>query len=158
MNIDEKKAMSQKKFLMKLQLEYLTQKLRSQVYRESKFVKVARDIAEKKRIKIQGLSKEFGCPCIFDEGADYMEFVRKYFWKDNGLPNMQYKDKEQKRVQGNYDKWYLLYRGTLVLYNGVEAKVLLNDPPKNKVKIETKNEVKTVKYSDISLIENYKWI
>lgn len=148
---------SRKSFLIKLQLEYLTQKLRSQIYHDERYSKVALDIATKKQSKIQELSVKFNLPCIFNKGYDIQSFVNKYFWNDRGLPNFQYKDEEQCRVQGNYDKWYLLYRGTTVIYKGKEVRVLVNDPSKDTVVIETFSGELCVKYSEINLKSKFLW-
>ena len=96
---------SQEQFLINLQLEYLTQRLRALIYQDETYIRVASDIAAKKRMKITQLGIKFNLTTIFN-GEDVEQFVDKYFWNPNGLPNFQYKDAQQKRVQGNYDAWY----------------------------------------------------
>lgn len=142
-------------FLKKLQLEYLTYKLRSQIYTNEKFAGVARDIAEKKRAKILKVSKDFGMGTMFDTGVQ--EWVQEFFWNSHGLPNLQYKDEEQHRVQGNYDAWYLLQRGMTVLYQGVEMVVVANDPSNSVVRVARTGMKTWLKYEEISLINNYQW-
>lgn len=154
----DKNIGTQEKFLIDLQLEYLTQRLRALIYRDATYVKVASDIAGKKKMKIAQLGIKFNLPTIFDE-ITVENFVDKYFWNDKGLPNFQYKDAQQKRVQGNYDAWYILYRGTKVVYNGQEAEVLSNNPSKEEVELRINNENKlTVRYSDITLNKNFVWM
>ena len=155
--LDDNRSESRKNFLIKLQLEYLTQKLRSQIYRNERYAKVASDIAAKKKNKILELSIKFNLQCMFNSYHDIENFICQYFWNDLGLPNFQYKDDEQRRVQRNYDCWYLLYRGTNVMYKGNEAKVLVNDPSKETVIIETFSGEICVKYSEINLKSDYQW-
>lgn len=105
-----------KKFLYILQLEYLTHKLRSLIYRDEAYIKVAADIANKKIAKIMEVSARIGEPNIFTDKLYGENFIRNEFWQVYGLPNLMYKDENQKRIQGNYDKWYLFYRDTIVKY------------------------------------------
>ena len=72
------KLIARKEFLIKLQLEYLTHKLRSQIYRDERYAKVASDIADKKKLKIQEVSVKFGLKSIFN-GLSVNKFVKKYF-------------------------------------------------------------------------------
>lgn len=142
----------QGEFLRKLQLEYLTQKLRSMVYKEGEYAKIAKEIADKKASKIKAMGVKFGIPTMFETGID--DWVKQNFWTEFGLPNLQYKDDEQKRVQGNYDAWYLLYRGTTVMYRGSEVSVVSNNPSKQSIKILGGT---VLGYNDISLINDYIW-
>lgn len=152
--METKQNSIQAEFLRKLQLEYLTQKLRSMVYREGQYTKIAEDIAEKKATKIKALGIKFGIKTMFETGVD--AWVTDNFWNAYGLPNLQYKDEEQKRVQGNYDAWYLLYRGTVVDYNGKEVTVVSNNPSNSSVRILSDGYM-TLSYNDISLINDYSW-
>lgn len=151
------KLIARKEFLIKLQLEYLTHKLRSQIYRDERYAKVASDIADKKKLKIQEVSVKFGLKSIFN-GLSVNKFVKKYFLKPTGVPFFQYKDNEQRRVQSNYDMWYLLYRGTKVFYKGQLAEVVLNNPLKEEVMIRISEREFFVKYIQISLINKFNWL
>lgn len=151
------KSAVHKEFLIKLQLEYLTHKLRSQIYKDERYAKVAKDIAEKKKSKIQDLSIKFGLPTVFN-GYNIKKFVKRYFWRQNGLPFLQYKDEEQRRVQGNYDCWYLLYRGTKVIYHGRIAEVIINNPSKEEALIKISEQEFLVKYSELQIKNDYLWI
>ena len=86
------------------------------------------------------------------------EFVEKNFWGKKGLPAFQYKDEEQRRVQGNYDRWYILYRDTKVLYKGTIMEVVSNNPAKEEVKIRGSKGDFLVKYNDITIINNFDWL
>ena len=151
------KLIARKEVLIKLQLEYLTHKLRSQIYRDERYAKVASDIADKKKLKIQEVSVKFGLKSIFN-GLSVNKFVKKYFLKPTGVPFFQYKDNEQRRVQSNYDMWYLLYRGTKVFYKGQLAEVVLNDPSKEEVMIRISEREFFVKYSELQIKNDWKWI
>lgn len=145
-------------FIISLQLEYLTHKLRSIIYRNQTYAGVAADIAEKKRSKIMELSSKFHVDTIFTPGFDVSKFVEENFWQPNGLPLFQYKDEEQRRVQGNYDKWYILYRKTKVLYRGEEMEVICNNPSTQELKLRGRKGEFFVKYIEISLINNYQFV
>ena len=71
---------SHEQFLINLQLEYLTHRLRSLIYRTASYAQVAADIASKKRSKIEDLGKKFGIRTIFSPGFDVLGFVNLYFW------------------------------------------------------------------------------
>ena len=61
----EDKGLRHRQFLTRLQLEYLTHKLRSSIYRNGTYASVAADIAKKKRLKIIELSVKFNVDSIF---------------------------------------------------------------------------------------------
>lgn len=151
--MSEEMVRSQEEFIYKLQMEYLTHKLRSLVYRKAKYVKLSEDMATKKKEKIQALGVKFGIPTMFDTGV--AEFVRGHFWNERGLPNFSYKDAEQERVQGNYDAWYLLYRGTIIMYDGDPCTVVSNNPSTKMVQVL--DSCFALRYDEISLINDYDW-
>lgn len=155
--MDEVKDLTHRQFLVNLQLEYLTHKLRAMVYQEETYARVAADIAEKKKRKVVDLGGKFNIPTIFSHESTMEAFISQYFWQPYGLPNLQYKDEEQRRVQGNYDAWYLLFRNNKIKYHGVCAEVVSNNPSKGIVKIRTEKEVTVVNYIDITLMNEYKW-
>ena len=144
---------TQREFIYKLQLEYLTHKLRSFVYRKAKYIKLSKDMAEKKKDKIKILGAKFGIPTMFDTGVQ--QFVKEHFWNNHGLPNFSYKDSEQERVQGNYDARYLLYRGTVIMYNGELCTVVSNNPSTRTVQVVDGCFI--LSYDEISLIDDYNW-
>lgn len=144
---------SQEEFIHKLEMEYLTHKLRSLVYRKMKYIKLSKDMAERKKQKIQALGLKFGVLTMFDTGVE--EFVKEHFWNERGLPNLSYKDNEQKRVQGNYDAWYLLYRGTIIMYNGEPCTVVSNNPSTRTIQVL--DGCFAMGYDEISLVNDYDW-
>ena len=146
----------QKKFIHVLQLEYLTHKLRSNIYLDEKYAKASAEIADKKKKKIMEVGAKFGIKTIFD-GVDINLFIKENFWNNQGLPNLQYKDKEQARVQGNYDCWYLLYRGSKIKYLGEDYSVISNNPTEKKILIGNEKRRLKITYNKVSLINNYLW-
>ena len=150
--IDREKV--REEFLIKLQMEYLTHALRSFIYRKKEYAQVSRDIALKKKAKIISLSKKFNIQTIFT-GKDMVAFINEKFWSKNGLPNFVYKSVDQSAVQGNYDKWYMFYRGTKVLYNNLLMEVILNNPTTETLKIRKKGVECVVKYDEVILLNNY---
>ena len=148
---------SHRDFLMKLQLEYLTQRLRSFIYKDD-YARVASDISVKKREKIEELGAKFGIETIFSPEVNVRDFVEKNFWNPFGLPNFQYKDEEQKRIQHNYDCWYIFYRGSKVLYQGKEMRVLRNNPPKRELCVTDEFEQYIVTYNDITIKDDFAWL
>lgn len=145
-------------FLQKLQLEYLTQFLRSKIYKDEKYIRIAAGIAEKKREKICMLGEKFGMKTIFSEGFPVTDFVNRFFWNSRGLPNFQYKDDEQRGVQWNYDAWYILFRGEKVVCDGALYKVVKNNPRDRRVELTNGIGVIDKSYSEIQLIDKYKWV
>lgn len=144
-------------FLHKLQMEYLTQRLRSFIYKDEKYIRIAAGIADKKREKIVTLGQKFGIETIFT-GVPVDDFVKRFFWNPTGLPNFSYKDDDQKGVQWNYDAWYLLFRGTEVVCEEELCTVIKNNPRDRKVEL-TNGIYKFEKpYNEIQLIDKFKWI
>ena len=144
-------------FLHKLQLEYLTQRLRSFIYKDEKYIHIAAGIAEKKKEKIISLGQKFGIETIFS-GIPIQDFVKEYFWNSRGLPNFSYKDEDQKGVQWNYDAWYILFRGTIVICDGRLYTVLKNNPHEEKVELMGGGCRIEKSYADIQLIDKFQWV
>lgn len=144
-------------FLRVLQLEYLTHKLRSMIYRDSEYARVSYEISEKKRKKISEIGLKFNLVTIFDDGNYFDDFLNMNFFQEFGMPNFQYKNEEQKKVQGNYDRWYMFYRGRVVLYHGRECKVLENNPSTQMLKILFKGNKVLVKYDEITIKNDFEW-
>ena len=66
-NVDcEKKTLQRQQFLINLQLEYLTHKLRSIIYQDETYAKVSLEISEKKKQKIIELGEKFNLKTLFD--------------------------------------------------------------------------------------------
>ena len=145
-------------FLHKLQLEYLTQRLRSYIYKDEKYIRIAAGIAEKKREKIVSLGQKFGVETIFSGGVSVNDFVRKFFWNSYGLPNFSYKDDDQRGVQWNYDAWYILFRGTQVVCDGELFTVTKNNPRDRMVEVTNGVYRADKYYGEIQLIDKYQWI
>lgn len=142
-------------FLASLQLEYLTHKLRSIIYQDKRYASVALDIAKKKQSKIIKLGMKFSVDTIFTKGYDVSKFIEENFWGKKGLPLFQYKDDEQRRVQGNYDKWYMFFRDTKVLYQGKLGRVLKNDPSRETLLILVGKDKISVNYNEVSIIMDW---
>lgn len=144
-------------FLHKLQLEYLTQRLRYLTYRDEKYKDFALKVAENKVIKIQSVGEKFGLETIFS-GVPVQDFVKRYFWNEYGLPNFQYRDEAQRGVQWNYDAWYILFRGTEVVCSGQLCYIKKNNPKLEQVEIFDGLSTVEKAYSEIQLIDKYQWI
>lgn len=106
-------------FYTNLQLEYLSYYMRGKVYKRPEDLKKFADICEKKREKIEGLSRKNCLPNIFNNEL-YRERYINLFIGEFGLPQFQYRDDYQRKVKGMWDKKY--YFG-----EGVNVKVNIND-------------------------------
>lgn len=144
-------------FLRVLQLEYFTHKLRSMIYRDPEYARVSYEISEKKRRKISEIGLKFNLVTIFDDGNYFDDFLNINFFREFGMPNFQYKNEEQRKVQGNYDRWYMFYRGRVVLYCGRECKVLENNPSTQMLKILFKGKKVLVGYDEITIKNDFEW-
>lgn len=106
-------------FYTNLQLEYLSYYMRGKVYKRPEDLKKFADICEKKREKIEGLSRKNCLPNIFNNEL-YRERYINLFIGEFGLPQFQYRDDYQRKVKGMWDRKY--YFG-----EGVNVKVNIND-------------------------------
>lgn len=106
-------------FYTNLQLEYLSYYMRGKVYKRSEDLKKFADICEKKREKIEGLSRKNCLPNIFNNEL-YRERYINLFIGEFGLPQFQYRDDYQRKVKGMWDKKYYFDEG-------VNVKVNIND-------------------------------
>ena len=106
-------------FYTNLQLEYLSYYMRGKIYKRPEDLKKFADICEKKREKIEGLSRKNCLPNIFNNEL-YRERYINLFIGEFGLPQFQYRDDYQRKVKGMWDRKY--YFG-----EGVNVKVNIND-------------------------------
>lgn len=139
-------------YLKILQLEYFSCKIRELIYERPEFVKMNKEIAEKKKEKILGLGKKFQMLTIFDSVRNADEFWKNDFVQEFGLPSFQYSyDEKKKAIILHWDKFYLLKPGTTVLYNGIEYAVKLNYPESDSIVIIKSGKSEIVPYTYIKI-------
>jgi hypothetical protein len=88
--MEKSRKISLEQFVINLQLEYLSCKLRSIVYNRIEsveLVKIYKDIAEKKKAKILNLKQRFRLGTMFDSDKAFSDFYLKEFLQEYGLPN-----------------------------------------------------------------------
>ena len=96
-------------YLKVLQLEYLSYKLRELIYEEFEFIKINREIALKKKEKIQNLAKKISALSIFDSQEFFNSFLSREFLQEFGLPKIQYGiDEKRNQAVSYWDKFYVL--------------------------------------------------
>lgn len=150
--MDKSRELSIDEYLKVLQLEYFTHKVRNLIFDKPEFVKMASDIAEYKKERIELISKRHFKTSIFVSMEEYMNFYEKEFLNPTGLPNFQYSTNEQKKSsQWFWDVIYLLAKGQVVIYNNEECRILKNDIKEQTVTIKVNGKRKEVKYQDVKI-------
>lgn len=120
-------------FYTNLQLEYLSYYMRGKIYKRQEDLKKFSDICEKKREKIEGLSRKNCLPSIFNNKT-YRERYLNLFIGEFGLPQFQYRDDYQRKIKGMWDKKYYFNEGTNVKVNVdgvVDVGVVINNDYEN---------------------------
>ena len=144
-------------FYTNLQLEYLSYYMRGKVYKRLEDLKKFTDICEKKREKIEGLSRKNCLPNIFNNDL-YRERYINLFIGEFGLPQFQYRDDYQRKVKGMWDKKYYFDEGVNVKVNInglVDVGVIIgNDHESNKATIRLSMDKKeiTLLYDNIQRV------
>lgn len=139
-------------YLRILQLEHLSHKTREFVYEDPGFIKMNREIAEKKKEKIKNLSKKFQLISIFDSKTYFEDFLNKEFFQEYGLPSMQYgANLDKNKAVSYWDKYSLLKPGTIVEYSGVRYSVVKNYPNKETVEVYTTGNVLSLPYTYVKI-------
>jgi hypothetical protein len=88
-----------------LQLEYISYKFRSIIYKRDFDIKKYEEICEKKKEKIDSISLRNTLPSIFNKEEIKEKYFKKFF-NEWGLPNFCYRDDYQRMVKGYWDKIY----------------------------------------------------
>lgn len=148
-DMEKLREISLEQFVINLQLEYLSCKLRSIVYNRIEsveLVKIYKDIAEKKKTKILNLKQRFRLGTMFDSDKAFSDFYLKEFLQEYGLPNLQYSEKTKKSVMF-WDRFHLLKPGTIVIYKGKEYKVKINHPNDDNVVIWVNDVPERIPYT-----------
>lgn len=139
-------------YLKVLQLEYLSHKTREFVYEDPGFIKMNREIAEKKKEKIMNLSKKFHLLSIFDSKHHFEGFVNTVFFQEFGLPSLQYSiDVEKAKAVAYWDKYFLLKPQVVIKYNNKEYSVIKNFPNKDVLEIQQEKEILALPYTWIKI-------
>ena len=134
-------------FLQVLQLEYFSFKTRELIYERPEFVKMNRDIAEKKKEKIINLAKKFHMISIFDSKKAFQRFFTQCFSQEYGMPNFQYGTNQEKNISISYwDKFYLFHAGNTVSYKKEIYKIKTNIPDEDSIILNVKGEDITLPY------------
>ncbi len=139
-------------YLKVLQLEYLSHKLREAIYVKPEFIKMSREIASKKKVKILEIAKKFQLLCIFDSEEQFAGFCEKNFFQEFGLPKFQYGlNTDKKKAVAYWDMFYLLKPGTEVIYKNKTYKIDGNDPNSQYVQILVNGDFVLLPYTDIKI-------
>lgn len=139
-------------YLKILQLEYFSCKVRELIYERPEFVKMNKEISEKKKEKILGLGKKFQMLTIFDSNQNAEEFWKEHFVQEFGLPAFQYSyDEAKKKAISYWDKFYLLKTGMTILYNGTEHQVKTNCPEVDSIFIALDKKTKPIPYTYLKI-------
>ena len=134
-------------FLQVLQLEYFSFKTRELIYERPEFIKMNRDIAEKKKEKIINLAKKFHMISIFDSKKAFQRFFTQCFSQEYGMPNFQYGTNQEKNISISYwDKFYLFHAGNMVSYKKEIYKIKTNIPDEDSIILNVKGEDITLPY------------
>lgn len=141
-------------YLKMLQLEYLSCKLREALYERPEFIKMNREIAKKKEIKIREIAKKFQLLCIFDSRERFQDFCAKEFFEVFGSPKLQYSlDPKKKKSVLYWDMFYLFKEGTIISYKGKTYKVKSNDPNAHMLQIVKDGKDLVLNYVDVKLVK-----
>lgn len=150
--MEKSRELSIDEYLKVLQLEYLTNKVRSLIFDRPEFVKMASDIAEFKKERIELLSKRHFKSSIFMSTEEFMNFYESEFLNPFGLPNFQYSnDKKRRASQRYWDVVHLLDKGQVVIYKDSEYPILGNNMKDRMVCIKINKKRKNVSYSKIKI-------
>lgn len=150
--MEKTRQLSISEYLKILQLEYLTYKVRELIFDKPEFIKMNKDIANKKKEKIINLCEKFRLDSIFSSIEKFQDFWNNIFLNEFGLPNLQYSIVEEKKLsQVFFDKVYLLNKNTIVFYKNVECVVLYNNIEKNELSILFGNKSHSVSYDQVKI-------
>lgn len=150
--MDRSRELSTDEYLKVLQLEYFTHKVRSLIFDKPEFIKMAKDIAEFKKERIELLAKKHFKCSIFLSAEEYFSFYEKEFLNPTGVPNFQYPANEQKRnSQWFWDMIYLFGKDQVVIFEDNEYRILKNDTKNQTICIKMGKKKKDVKYSDVKI-------
>lgn len=108
-------------YYTRLQLEYLSYRMRALTYQRGFDKKKFEDICAGKRKKIEQIALENRLPSIFNSSDQQSRYLSK-FLNPAGCPNFCYRDDYQRKVKGYWDRFY--YFGV-----GSSVKVIINDTP-----------------------------
>lgn len=131
-----------------LQLEYLTYRLREEMYTRQEDVKKFGDIAKMKKDKILSVSLRQSLVSIFDCQKKRDRYVSEKFANKSGMPNMQYTPKNIKPAS-YWDKYYFFQSGVEIYYQNKLYPILVNSPESESVEIKVGDKLMNVPYRNI---------
>jgi len=107
-------------FYTRLQLEYLSYRLRYEIYQRPFDKKKFMDICIKKREKIEQIAFRNCLPSIFNNDNSRNKYISRFF-KEKGLPNFCYRDEYQSIVKGYWDAYYYFVTGANVKFTKTDS-------------------------------------
>ena len=108
-----------------LQLEYLSYKVRSQIF-DKPFSDKYKEFCDKKKETIESFSLKQGRKCIFNDQHMFDKYTEEFFGDGHGIPDFKYRDDYQRDNIGFYDIKYYFSEGTVVIYQDEEWAVSRN--------------------------------
>ena len=157
-NTYKDRDLSVTEFFHQKQLEYLSYKLRSLIYKgkcvhKEKF----RDISEKIKKDIDEIAKKKRFKSIFNDDEERANFLNEFF-PQIGLPKFQYKDSYQKKIKGHWDKIYWFSYSAILREGECIGKCNFVDTTKGVAKVNCNGEIKEFSISNCERIDILKYL
>jgi len=102
-------------YYTRLQLEYLSYRIRAAIYQRAFDKKKFTEICKKKREKIEQIALENCLPSIFNNTEQQRKYMGRFFGQ-TGFPNFCYRDDYQQSVKGYWDLYYYFIKGASVRF------------------------------------------
>ena len=112
-------------YFTQLQLEYISYKLRSLIYKRDLDISKFCSICKGKKEKIEQIAYRNKLPSIFSSESQKEKYLKRFFG-DGGFPDFKYRDEYQEKVKGKWDKLYFFVEGGKVFHKGEEGFFVIN--------------------------------
>jgi len=141
-----------------LQLEWISYKVRELIYDREIDRKRFHDICEMKKEKIEKFAFRNCCNSIFSSDNMKEKYVKKFLGNGYGLPNFQYRDDRQRKVNGHWDKVHYFKSGIKVIKDGVTYTVQKNFPKYEKIQVGIGGDSQQFYYQDLQVEDIFDFV
>lgn len=121
-------------YLTQLTFEWFSWKLRSKVYENEEYCKFANDLATKKRVFIDQVSKKYNLATIFDSKEKFDLYFKK-FTNKTGLPKLKFLNNGKEASTLFWDKNSLFRVGESIMIGDKNGVIVENFPEENICKV-----------------------
>lgn len=145
------RKISMEDYLVNLQLEWITYKLRYSIYSRMIEKNIFEGVLKQKEEKINNIALKKSYTSILFSAERLLKYIETFYPREGenkNIPQFQYTPKNEGTYRF-FDKFFFYKKGVVVEYDNQQCEILFNYIKKDEVLIQTKFGAKRASYNEV---------